>query len=212
MKKKKAKIKSAKIYDENGRWVEERGRIKGAIRRVFRLFPQGREALVAARVELPPAILKDGSIGKKNQIRFRCADCKKLFSQKNVQVDHISTVVPLHIEEKNMSYDDIVRGICCHLDNLQVLCSTRIKDLPKGEKSCHNLKSRKEGFIRDRFVEYLKNNKLRGCDLDINVILTLTLNFNDMFVDYLDKEKLKYREKEMRKIQKINKWKNKCQS
>lgn len=203
MKKKKSKIKSAKVYDENGRWLEERSRIKGAIRRVFRLFPQGRDILMAARVELPPAILKDGSIGKKNQIRYRCSECQKLFSQKNVQVDHIKTVVPLHIEERNMNYDEIVRGICCKKENLQVLCSTKIKDLPKGEKSCHALKTRREGFIRDRFIEWKKNNKfgnLSDCEIE-----QMTADFKLMFEEFLKKEKITKEEKENKKLNKLKK-------
>lgn len=151
---KKKKNKQTTVYDINGRWVEERGRIKGAMRRAFRLSPQMKEVLTAARVELPPAIKKDGKPGKKNQVRYRCAGCGQLFSQKNVQVDHIDTVVPLHMKEETMTYDDLARGIFCKIDNLQVLCSTPLKQLPKGEKSCHGIKSVKENFIRDRYQEY----------------------------------------------------------
>ena len=140
--------KEAPLYDSNGRWVEERGRIKGAIRRSFRLSPQMKEVLKKARVELPPALKKDGEPGKKNQVRYTCAICSGLFSQKNVQVDHIEPVVPLWQKESTMSYDNIVRGVFCSLDNLQVICSTPLKR-NDGNSSCHRLKTNEENFIRD---------------------------------------------------------------
>ena len=144
--------KEKSLYDANGRWVEERGRIKGAIRRAFRLSPQMREVLKKARVELPPALKKDGEPGKKNQVRYTCAVCCQLFSQKNVQVDHISPVVPLWKKESTMSYDDIARGVFCKLDNLQVICSTPMKR-NNGMPSCHKLKTDEENYIRDRLQE-----------------------------------------------------------
>ena len=147
------KVKKEKsLYDANGRWVEERGRIKGAIRRAFRLSPQMKEILQKARVELPPALKKDGEPGKKNQVRYRCAICGQLFSQKNVQVDHIEPVISLWKRESAMSYDDIVRGVFCKLDNLQVVCSTPMKR-NNGIPSCHKLKTDEENYIRDRLQE-----------------------------------------------------------
>lgn len=139
-------------YDENGHWVQERNRIKGAIRRVFRLFPQMKEVLNEVRVELPPALKKDGTPSKRPQIRFKCAICKELFSRKNVQVDHIRPVVPLNKAEADMSYDEIVRGICCSKENLQVVCSTPLKR-NNGKPSCHKIKTDEENFIRKKLQE-----------------------------------------------------------
>jgi len=144
-----ANKKEAPLYDANGRWVEERGRVKGAIRRTFRLSPQMKEVLNRARVELPPKLKKDGEPGKKNQVRYTCAVCQGLFSQANVQVDHIEPVVPLWMAEADMTYDEIVRGVFCALDNLQVICSTSMK-ANGGLPSCHKLKTDEENFIRDR--------------------------------------------------------------
>lgn len=203
MKKKKSKPKSTRIYDENGRWVEERGRVKGAIRRSFRLSPMMREVLNAARVELPPAILKDGSRGKKNQIRYKCAECQLLFQAKNVQVDHINPVTKLHMEDKDMSYDDMVRGVFCKVDNLQVLCSTKLKDLPKGERSCHGKKSILENFIRDRFNEWKKQGKLGY--LSDSTVEQMTLEFSAMYDDHLEQKRLEMEAKELRKLLKLNK-------
>lgn len=146
--------KEKPLYDENGRWVEERGRIKGAIRRTFRLSPQMKEVLQAARVELPPALKKDGEPGKKNQVRYRCSCCGNLFPQKWVQVDHIMPVVPLWKLEAQMTYDEIARGVFCDKGNLQVVCSTPIK-LNNGNPSCHRLKTNEENFIRDELQKVL---------------------------------------------------------
>jgi hypothetical protein len=146
-------------YDENGRWVEERARIKGAIRRVFRLSPQMKEVLQAARVELPPALKKDGTPGLKKQVRYRCACCGGLFSQKHVQVDHIEPVVPLHMSEDELTYDDIVYRIFCDKSNLQVLCSIPAK-LNGGKPSCHRIKTNKENFMRDYIIKNKKKLKL----------------------------------------------------
>jgi len=147
--------KEAPLYDENGHWVQERSRIKGAIRRSFRLSPQMKEVLKAARVELPPALKKDGTPGKKPQVRYRCAICEELFSQKNVNVDHIVPVVPLYIKESEMTYDELVRGVFCSKDNLQVVCSTPIKR-NNGEHSCHKKKSDEENFIRREYSKIIE--------------------------------------------------------
>lgn len=139
---------------------EERREIKGALRRAFRMSPRLNAVMQAARIELPPALKKDGTEGKKPQVRFKCAVCGNLFQGKNVSVDHIVPVVPLHRHELKMSPGDIVRGIYCHVDNLQVICSTKIKDLPKGQKSCHYLKTQEEQFIRKKWEQYKKDNNI----------------------------------------------------
>jgi len=149
-KKKKDKISS--LYDENGRWVQERNRIKGAIRRAFRLFPQMKDVLEESRVELPPKLKKDGSPGKKNRVRYKCAICGELFQKmtgrsSNVQCDHINPVVPLWKKEKDMTYDELVERICCKKENLQVVCSVPMKR-NEGLPSCHKKKTDEENWIR----------------------------------------------------------------
>jgi len=161
-----AKKKDKSLYDENGRWVEERGRVKGAVRRSFRLSPQMKEVLQAARVELPPALKKDGTPGKRNQVRYRCAACKELFSQKDVQVDHLKTVVPLWKKEKDMTYDEIVRGVFCDKDNLQVLCSTPMKR-NDGKSSCHKKKTDEEKYIRKNMVAAIDAGNFLAEDNDL---------------------------------------------
>lgn len=132
---------------------EERRAIKGALRRAFRQSPRMRDVLLKARVELPPALKKDGTPGVRNQVRYTCAGCKSLYPQKWVQVDHINPVVPFGIREEDMGVGELAAGIFCSQDNLQVLCSTPLKSLPKGsEKSCHAKKTNEENFIRKKLL------------------------------------------------------------
>jgi hypothetical protein len=211
--KKKSK-KEKPLYDSEGNWVEERGRIKGAIRRTFRLHPAMKEVLQEARVELPPKTLKDGSVGKKNQIRYKCAGCGELFSQKNVQVDHIETVVPLDKSETEMPFDEwistIARNIFCKKDNLQVLCSTKKKDLPAGKYSCHGDKSRRENFIREEFKR-MKDNSTASIykDLDGKSTEEKVAFFSKMYDNYVVYKEEERLAKEQRKLERLSKRKNK---
>ncbi len=180
-------------YDANGRWVEERARVKGAIRRVFRLSPQMKEVLQAARVELPPALKKDGTPGARNQVRYRCACCGGLFSQKHVQVDHVEPVVPLWMSEADMSYDDIVRGVICDKSNLQVVCSTPLK-LNAGKPSCHRLKTNEENFIRDYLAKIGKENFKIGIHLE---------EAKAAYQTYLRQKEEEKKAKEARKLERL---------
>lgn len=126
--------------------------IKGGVRRVFRQSIEMRFVLQNARVELPPKTLKDGSVGKKNQVRYRCAVCGGLFSQKDVAVDHIDPVIPLHRSEEEMTIDEMAYRIWCDVYNLQVICNTPLKK-NNGNPSCHKIKTDEENFIRKRLKE-----------------------------------------------------------
>ena len=175
--------------------------VKGAIRRVYRQSAEMAACLKSARVELPPALKKDGTPGAKNQVRYTCAQCKKLFQSKNVQVDHIDPVVNLWESEEETDYNTLVSRIWCDVKNLQVLCSTKIKDLPKGEKSCHTLKSAYENFIRDKFAEYKAENGLTGKDLKESSIKILMSEFELKYREYLI-EKSKPKTKKLTKKKK----------
>lgn len=143
-------------YDERGYWVEERGRIKGALRKAFRLSPHINDIMQEARVELPALPTKDGKPGKRKRIRYRCAHCGGLFQEtmkkkRCVQVDHIEPVIPLWMPEMSMPDREwiwtVFRGIFCKKDNLQVLCSIP-KTLNDGKSSCHNIKTQQENYVR----------------------------------------------------------------
>jgi len=142
-------------YDENGRWNQERNRVKGALRQSFRMSPQMWETLQRAKHELPPALKKDGTPGKRPQVRYKCAICGDMFMQKYVQVDHIDPVVPLHKVEVDMTYDEMAERIFCGKNNLQVVCSTPLSK-NSGKPSCHKIKSDEENFIRKELVAKIK--------------------------------------------------------
>lgn len=181
--------KSRFQYDDNGHWVEEKTQIKGAIRKAFRRFPQVSETLSEARIELPPKLKKDGTPGKKPVVRYKCAMCQELFSQKFVQVDHIDPVVPLHTTEAKMSYDDLVKRICCPKNNLQVLCSTPLK-LNNNNPSCHKIKTDEENFIRDALKKGWQG------DLEQNILKLK----NDYKLFLEQKVKLKAEKEERKRI------------
>lgn len=165
---------------------EERRTLKGAIRRAFRQSKRMKQVLDAARTELPPALKKDGTPGARNQVRFKCAVCKELYPGKWVNVDHINPVVPLDRNEKDMTPNELVDGIYSDLSNLQVICSTPIKALPKGKKSCHTIKSTEENFIR-------KGISQNGGTVE---------EWKAKYLEYLDKKEKERLAKEQRKLEK----------
>lgn len=205
--------KPKKVYDDEGNWVEEKSRWIGAIRRCFRVHPVLKEVLQEARVELSPKTLKNGSLGKKNQIRYKCAICGGLFSQKHIQVDHKIPVVLLHLKNVEMLLDTIARRIFCKKDNLQVLCSTPLKLLPKGSKSCHAIKTQEENFLRDKWEKKWK-------EIEIHDIIKkeefytqqgqrLELHWKQEYQDYLKEKARLQKEKELRKQERLKKLKKK---
>lgn len=188
-------------YDENGNWNQERNRIKGALRQAFRMSPQMWETLQRARTELPPALKKDGKPGKRPRIRYKCAVCEGLFARKNVQVDHMEPVVPLHKTESDMTYDEMARGIFCKSKNLQVVCSTPMKR-NGGKPSCHKIKTDEENFVRRKMVEG---------DVDDGHFNkeALVQRFKEEFKDYLEEKEQKRIAKEKRKAEREAKRKKK---
>jgi hypothetical protein len=194
----KKKQKPEELLDSEGNWILEKNMVKGAVRRIFRQSPNFKIVLTEARVELPPKTLKDGSIGAKNQIRFRCAACKDLYPQKFVQVDHILPVIKLHKTEAETDYNEMIPAIVCKKSNLQVMCSTPLKSLPKGQTSCHWKKSNKENFIRAKFSEYKKNKHLSNYEVE-----KLTKEFESMYENHINIKKQKELEKEEKRQAKL---------
>lgn len=135
-KKKKKKPK----YNQNSQ-------IRSAIRRTFSRSPLVQEVLKDARSE-HTQYNKDGTESKRKAVRYKCASCGKLFMGKDVAVDHIDPVIPL--DEEFSSWDDFVNRLFCSKDNLQVLCSYKIKDKKRfdDELSCHHKKTQEERKLR----------------------------------------------------------------
>ena len=180
-----------KEYDENGRWNQERNRVKGALRQSFRMSPQMWETLQRARHELPPALKKDGKPGQRPQVRYKCAICGGMFMQKYVQVDHIDPVVPLYKVEADMTYDEMAERIFCGKDNLQVVCSTPLSK-NGGKPSCHKIKSDEENFIRKN-IDYSEY-KTGDWDLDDKIE-----ELKEKYQEHLEEKERKRIAKEERK-------------
>lgn len=174
--------------------------IKGGIRRVFRQSIEMRVVLQSARVELPPKTLKDGSVGKKNQVRYKCSVCGGLFSQKDVAVDHIEPVIPLHRSEEDLTIDEMAYRIWCDIDNLQVICNTTLKK-NNGIPSCHKIKTDEENFIRKKLKEiewdgYLHQIKIKELKQEYKVYL------EEKEKERLEKQKRKAEREAKRKVKK----------
>ncbi len=114
--------------------------IKGALRRVFSRCPIVRQKLESA---VHPT--KKGIRGGKQYV---CSVCKQVFPLKEVQVDHIKSVIPYNKTIQDLSYDELVARIFCKKQNLQVLC-----------KQCHALKTTKE---REKKKAFIKKHKELG--------------------------------------------------
>lgn len=115
-------------------WTEGRVRsfITSTIRSGFRRWPEKFEVLKEAfiRKGVNPNTGRVASL-------YQCATCKKEFSSKDVQVDHIEPVVDP--KEGFKTWDEFISRLFCSKENLQVLC-----------KECHKIKSNEERQIRKK--------------------------------------------------------------
>lgn len=82
--------------------------------------------------------LKEASVGKKVNKKtgrmaehFKCAECKKEYPAKEVNVDHIEPVVCP--KDGFINWDVYIKRMFCEKSNLQVLC-----------EKCHDVKSADE--------------------------------------------------------------------
>jgi len=125
----------------------ENSQIRSAVRRTFSRSPLVQGVLLAARSE-HDKYNKDGRMSKKKAVRYTCAECGKLFMKKHASVDHISPVVCL--SEGFIDWNTFITRLFCSKENLQVLCSYKIKDIHlfNDTLSCHHIKSQKERELR----------------------------------------------------------------
>lgn len=131
---------------KKAKWNQE-AVIRGALRRAFSRSPVVQEVKKAVRKE-EKQYNKDGSLAKKPAVRFQCAACKKWFMGKDVAVDHVSPVIST--DEAKESWDQFIEKLFCAKENLQVLCSFKLKDKDKhgGQPSCHHVKTQTERKVR----------------------------------------------------------------
>ena len=72
---------------------------------------------------------------------YACAACKKAFARKNVQVDHITPIVPLSGWD---NFDGYIARLFCHSDGLQILCIGCHKSKTKEENAARKALAKKE--------------------------------------------------------------------
>ncbi len=119
---------------------KERGLIKGALRRVF------------SRSELRRRVLATYSIDHQDVNRIRvsawvwCGHCGVVFPRYLAVVDHISPLMPIGTDLIDMEPTQIVEGLWCAENNLQVL-----------DEACHKLKNKLESRARKEFRKGRKN-------------------------------------------------------
>ncbi len=119
---------------------QERGLIKGAIRRVF-----GRSELRRRAVDLHIDTKYHDPKRKKVKFWVKCAECKKFEAKSNIQIDHFNPVVPIDKSFEEMTLDEVVDRMWCEDRYLQPLC-----------KPCHKAKTKAENKERRR----IKNEKM----------------------------------------------------
>lgn len=107
--------------------------IIGGIRKAYRMFnPKFQIILDKARVELP-RYNKDGSLSKRNEVRYKCNNCNGLFKSSEVNVDHVIPVIESGKSQHDYTWDEYIDRMDCSISNLQVLC-----------KVCHKVKTKRE--------------------------------------------------------------------
>ena len=99
------------------------------LRRASYRLPARQEALKAGRIA-------------RNQ--YRCAKCLKIYSRKEVVIDHINPIVPLTGWD---NFDGYIQRLFCAVEELQILCRV----------PCHKEKSLEENRIRREYVKKYKN-------------------------------------------------------
>ena len=112
------KTEKCDVYDQ---WTKSRffSFIRSALRRSYSRWPPKFEVMKEARREYKGP--------GRQKYEYQCAECKKWFPQKQVQVDHIVPAGSLR------DWDDLVeftQKLLCGKDGLQVLC-----------KECHAKKT-----------------------------------------------------------------------
>tara|TARA_R110000851_G_scaffold42983_1_gene106688 strand:- start:3761 stop:4135 length:375 start_codon:yes stop_codon:yes gene_type:complete len=107
----------------NGRWTEARywSFIRATLRGAMNKWGPKHLAKEQAR---------KGVVGKRHRFEYKCVECKKWFTDKEVQVDHIIPCGSLK------TYDDLpgwVERAFCEVDGFQIVC-----------KPCHQIKTNEE--------------------------------------------------------------------
>lgn len=115
------------LLHNNGQWTPARfnSYIKGGLRSISVRWPPRYGVLNAACTgqQINP---KSGRLAK----HYRCNKCKGVFPAKEVEVNHIESVVPL---SGFTTWDEVIKRMFCEAEGLEVVC-----------KPCHKLISQQE--------------------------------------------------------------------
>lgn len=130
--------------------------IISAAKRVFSRSPTVKEFLYKHRIE-GDWVKKNGTLSTRKHVFYLCNICKKQYPSTQVQVDHISPVIPVNIPSKYMSYDEIFDRLFCDEINLQILCKADHK-----EKSVLENAARKKWAEVEKFIVYKTTNRVNN--------------------------------------------------
>ena len=87
------------------------------VRFIRLLFRQSEEFRLAKEKAVHPTIK-----GPRGGKMYQCCKCKNAFNANKINVDHIDSIVPIGVKQKDMSIDEYVNRLFCPVENLQVLC------------------------------------------------------------------------------------------
>jgi 5-methylcytosine-specific restriction endonuclease McrA len=117
-------MRKTELFENYPQWTKARFNnfIKSALRQAWNKYPVKYEVLKKAYVGKEV----NGKTGRLIK-HYQCANCKKHFPQKEVQVDHKIDIGGVYTEN---GWDGVIERMFCSADNLQVLC-----------KKCHKEKT-----------------------------------------------------------------------
>lgn len=117
--------------------VKERNLLKGSMRRVFSRSELRRQVISRSQVEYTDP--------KRPRVRkwSRCENCKDFVATYQMEVDHITPVIPLDKTLEELTWDEVIDRLWCNIENLQGLCLTCHKEKSKVERVMRK-KNRKE--------------------------------------------------------------------
>lgn len=106
--------------------------IRSALRQAFIRSKYKGAFLATKRIE-SPTYKKDGSLGKRISVSYRCVKCEGLHKIDDINVDHIKAVGSF---TSILEFYDFFLRIFCAYSNLQVLC-----------KVCHKRKTKFDRMV-----------------------------------------------------------------
>lgn len=111
----------------NGEWTESRyrGFVKSGLRSASQRWPPKYKVLNAAFV----GSYKNPTSGRMAKF-YRCNKCQDKFVMKDVEVNHITPVIPLSGFD---SWDGVIERLFCEKEGLEVLCKPCHKEITQQE-------------------------------------------------------------------------------